>query len=44
MSKLTGGAAKLVQLEDVLYGTDETDARLPLPNEIATILGVTFDD
>ena len=44
MSKLTGGAAKLAQLEDVLYGTDETDARLPLPNEVATILGVTFED
>ena len=37
--------AKLTQLEDILYGTDAgsgttaTDPRLPLPNEVATIVG-----
>ena len=30
-------AAKLAALELILYGTDGVDARLPLPNEIATI-------
>lgn len=32
--------AKLTALETILYGTNLIDARLPLPNEIATILGV----
>ena len=31
-------AAKLKALEDVLYGTNTTEARLPLPNEVKTIL------
>ena len=30
-------AAKLKELEDILYGTAETDARLPLPDEIAAL-------
>lgn len=30
--------AKLSKLEDVLYGSDSADPRLPLPNEIVTIL------
>ena len=30
---------KLKQLEDILYGTDSTEARLPLPDEIVTIVG-----
>lgn len=30
-------AAKLQSLEDILYGTDLEDPRLPLPSEIATI-------
>lgn len=29
--------AKLATLEDILYGTTETDARLPLPDEIAAL-------
>ena len=29
---------KLSKLEDVLYGSDSSDPRLPLPNEIVTIL------
>lgn len=29
---------KLAALEDILYGTAETEARLPLPNEIATLM------
>ena len=31
-------AAKLKKIEDMLYGTDTTDARLPLPAEIYSIL------
>lgn len=30
--------AKLVKLEDILYGSTEAAARLPLPDEIATIM------
>lgn len=38
-TKFTGEkAAKLKALEDVLYGTDETEARLPLPDEVLSIL------
>lgn len=29
---------RLKALEDILYGTDETEARLPLPDEVKTIL------
>lgn len=32
-------ADKLAALEKILYGSDEADARLPLPDEIATIMG-----
>lgn len=32
--------AKLKALEDVLYGTSENKARLPLPDEIKTLVGV----
>jgi len=31
-------AAKLKALEDILYGTEEAEARLPLPDEIATLM------
>lgn len=31
--------AKLKALEDILYGSEDTEARLPLPAEIATIIG-----
>jgi hypothetical protein len=31
--------AKLAQLEDILYGSDDAEARLPLPDEIATLMG-----
>lgn len=31
-------SAKLKALEDILYGTDQVDARLPLPDEIKTLL------
>lgn len=34
-------SAKLKALEDVLYGTGENKARLPLPDEIKTLVGVT---
>ena len=29
---------KLAALEDILYGKDDQDARLPLPNEVATLM------
>lgn len=29
---------KLAELEDILYGKDEAEARLPLPDEIATLM------
>ena len=31
-------ATKLAALEDILYGTDNEEPRLPLPDEVATIL------
>ena len=33
--------AKLAAFEDVLYGTDETEPRLPLPDEVVTLLSAT---
>ena len=35
----TVDAEKLAALEAILYGTGETEARLPLPDEVAQILG-----
>lgn len=35
----TVDATKLAQLEAILYGSGETSARLPLPDEVAQILG-----
>lgn len=32
-------AEKLADFEDILYGTEEAEARLPLPDEVATLLG-----
>jgi hypothetical protein len=32
-------AGKLAALEAILYGSDDEEARLPLPNEVATLLG-----
>lgn len=32
-------AAKVAELEEILYGKGETEARLPLPDEIITIIG-----
>ena len=34
-------ASKLASIEALLYGTDEADARLPLPDEIITLMGET---
>lgn len=31
-------ATKLKALEDIIYGTEEAEARLPLPSEIATLM------
>lgn len=33
-------ASKLAALEDILYGSDSEEPRLPLPDEIATLLSV----
>lgn len=35
----TADKAKLAELEKILYGDEETEPRLPLPDEILTILG-----
>ena len=32
---------KMTSLEGILYGSGETEARLPLPDEIATLIGTT---
>lgn len=32
-------AAKLAALEEILYGNETTEARLPLPDEVITIIG-----
>jgi hypothetical protein len=32
-------AGKLAALEDILYGSETAEARLPLPDEIATLMG-----
>lgn len=32
--------AKLAALEEILYGTDDEEPRMPLPDEVATLLGV----
>lgn len=32
-------AEKLAELEDILYGSDEEEPRMPLPNEIAQLVG-----
>lgn len=34
-------ATKLKALEDILYGTESADARMPLPDEVVEILGET---
>lgn len=34
-------AAKLKSLEDILYGSADAEARLPLPDEIVTLLGAS---
>lgn len=38
-------ATKLAALEDILYGTENTDPRLPLPGEVIELMGgaTTFD-
>lgn len=35
---------KLKDLEDILFGTSDSDARLPLPDEVADILGKKIND
>lgn len=38
LNSTTTPAEKLKKIEDILYGTDEADARLPLPSEIIELL------
>ncbi|MCC2832119.1 hypothetical protein [[Clostridium] innocuum] len=38
----TISAANLEKLEDVLYGTTDKEPRLPLPDEIASLIGENF--
>ena len=37
-NSITTPADKLKKIEDILYGTDEADARLPLPTELLELL------
>lgn len=39
INSATADSAKLTTLLDILYGTSETQARLPLPSEIMSIMG-----
>lgn len=39
ISSVTADATKLAALEAILYGSDSDDARLPLPDEVATLMG-----
>lgn len=39
INSLDVDAEKLAALEDILYGTDEAEPRLPLPDELKTIMG-----
>lgn len=38
ISSLTADPTKLKALEEIIYGKDEVEARLPLPGEIATLM------
>ena len=38
ISSLTADPAKLAALEEIIYGTDSNPARLPLPDEIASLM------
>lgn len=44
ISSLTTDAEKLKAVEAVLYGTEEAEAKLPMPAELMTLLGVTEDE
>lgn len=41
IKKLEGGEAKLKQFEDIIWGTDDAEPRLPLPDEIISIFKTT---
>lgn len=38
--KTTEEKAKLAAFEDIIYGTENTNPRLPLPDEVKTLLGI----
>lgn len=44
INSLTVDAEKLKAVEDVLYGTTDAEAKLPMPEELMTLLGVTGED
>ena len=39
VSSVTADPAKLKALEDILYGTADKEPRLPLPDEMVTLMG-----
>lgn len=41
ISSLTADPAKLKALEDILYGSADVEARLPMPDEIVTLMGTS---
>lgn len=44
INSLTVDAEKLAAIEAILYGSADTEARLPLPAELYTILGIATED
>ena len=38
INSVKAGAQVMKALEDVLYGSDKAEARLPLPNELKTLI------
>lgn len=41
ISSVTADPAKLKALEDILYGSADVEARLPMPDEIVTLMGTS---
>lgn len=43
VSSVTADSTKLKELEDILYGTAEKEPRLPLPDEMITLMGAVSE-
>lgn len=43
INSLKFSAEQMKAIEDILYGTDENEARMPLPDEVAEILGTDVE-